>query len=722
MNSIFTVISRCTAFVSIVCLVFNANVFSAEEPRLDDPATWEDPSFWKSLKQSGETTGWEFRNGEISLVRPGGGSGSIVTKPVPSDFELSFEWKIADKVNSGVKYRVRKHGAPYWNTAYKGSGYWGLEYQIYDEKPGTDALHATGAIYDLASADPGKVVNPPGEWNAAKIVANGSIVEHYLNGSLVSSILAEGPDWERTIALSKFAGFDGFGQSSTKSCIMLTDHGGKVSYRNFRFAAVAPNNQSPVKQTGPFLADGMRNCWADQNSISIWTRTTRFPEMNSTGQKFRSLSVKQVKALEETNDPTEYLAAQLPSGASLGDMVGACPGAPGEVRLIYFPEKRFKAKKEMTRWKKTTADKDFTAQWHLEGLSPGTRYVTVLEVRKSDSQATTAILRGGFETAPARGVKQDLTFCMTTCHDFIRTDNGLQGHKIYPAMKKINPSFLVHAGDIEYYDKPDPWALTKELMRFKWGRIFALPDNRSFYKNHTTYFLKDDHDTLKNDCWPGQRYGSVTFEEGVRLFNEEQFPSRTPRYQSVQWGKDLQVWFLEGRDFRSPNTMVDGPEKTILGTKQKAWLFQTLDASTAKFKLVFSPTPIVGPDRSGKKDNHANRIFAHEGEQLRRKFSAVDGVIVLCGDRHWQYASVDTETGLWEFGCGPGSEKHQLGWKKGDERPSHRFLRVAGGFLSGHLDSKGKTSVLTLHHRKVNGDVMSTFVFPQGGASKLGAK
>ena len=121
----------------------------------------------------------------------------------------------------------------------------------------------------------------------------------------------------------------------------------------------------------------------------------------------------------------------------------------------------------------------------------------------------------------------------------------------------------------------------------------------------------------------------------------------------------------------------------------------------------------MGPDRSGKKDNHANTIFAHEGEQLRRKFSSVDGVIVLCGDRHWQYASEDTETGLWEFGCGPGSEKHQLGWKKGDERPSHRFLRVAGGFLSGHLDSKGKASTLTFHHRTVNGDVMSTFEFPQ---------
>jgi alkaline phosphatase D len=100
----------------------------------------------------------------------------------------------------------------------------------------------------------------------------------------------------------------------------------------------------------------MRNSWADQNSISIWTRTTQFPEMNSGGKKFQSLSTKQAKVLEETKDAAKYLSAQLPSGASLDDMIGACPGAPGEVRLIYFPEKRLKAKKEMTQWKKTTAD------------------------------------------------------------------------------------------------------------------------------------------------------------------------------------------------------------------------------------------------------------------------------------------------------------------------------------------------------------------------------
>lgn len=282
-------------------------------------------------------------------------------------------------------------------------------------------------------------------------------------------------------------------------------------------------------------------------------------------------------------------------------------------------------------------------------------------------------------------------------------------------MQALQPDFVVHAGDIEYYDVPDPWAWTIDLMRFKWGRLFSLPHNRSFYANHTSYMMKDDHDTLKDDCWAGQRYGAVTFEEGVRIFNEEQFPSRTPRYATVRWGQDLQVWFLEGRDYRSPNTMPDGPEKTILGEEQKAWLFDSLQQSTSTFKLVFSPTPIVGPDRVNKKDNHANVTFTHEGDQLRDFFSQIDNLIVFCGDRHWQYASVDSQTELWEFGCGPGSELHQLGWKEGDFRPEHRFLRVQGGFLSGQLSYQNAeeqaAAVLTLRHHDVNGNIVSLFNF-----------
>ena len=477
-------------------------------------------------------------------------------------------------------------------------------------------------------------------------------------------------------------------------------------------SAVKAEKPEAKPSRGPFLANGSRNSWADQHSIVIWTRTTRTPEMRADGLPFKAVSAKQRAALSIAQDETGLLAVQLPPGASLDEMFGACPGAPGRVRLSYHPAGQ-PEQMSHTDWKVTEAAADFTAQWRLEKLPPDTRYVTVIETETLQGEPG-AVAHGGFRTPPLQNQAKPLSFCVTACHDFIRRDDGLKGHKIYAYMSKLGPDFVVHAGDIEYYDKPDPWALTKELMRFKWGRLFALPANRDFYSRTTSYFIKDDHDTLANDCWPGQTYGTVTFEEGVQLFNEEQFPSRNPRYANISWGRDLEIWILEGRDYRSANTAPDGPEKTILGAAQKAWLFDTLAKSKARFKLVFSPTPIVGPDRKQKSDNHANEVFAWEGRELRERLSAIPGVVVFCGDRHWQYASVDSETNLWEFGCGPGSEKHDVGWKPGDQRPSHRFLRVAGGFLTGELAyAEPGQPILTICHRDVDGAEQSRFVFPQ---------
>ena len=83
-------------------------------------------------------------------------------------------------------------------------------------------------------------------------------------------------------------------------------------------------------------------------------------------------------------------------------------------------------------------------------------------------------------------------------------------------MLKQDPDFYVHTGDIEYYDKQEPWAMTEELMRFKWDRLFALTLQREFWKQNTSYFMKDDHDALRNDAYPGMSYGTVSWEEGTR--------------------------------------------------------------------------------------------------------------------------------------------------------------------------------------------------------------
>ncbi|QDV44924.1 PhoD-like phosphatase [Stieleria neptunia] len=708
-------------FKSFPLLVFllassiGSNASIAEDPRTAAPPSadkldFATPEFWETLDKKPVTDSWEFADGEVRLVHPRGGNGSLVSGPLPPNFELSWEWKIEEKTNTGLKYRVRRFGRHLFSN-----NYLGIEYQIIDDKPTSLAKGSTASIYDLVAPGAEKVLHPVGQWNQSRVVASGHRLEHYLNGQLVAAAKTTGPSWDKTIALSKFYGSEDFGSPKPGDRIMLTDHGGKAAYRKFQFTAkdVDPTDLETPTATGPFLGNAMRNSWADQDSIVIWTRTTARPDFVADGKEFVSISRSDASKLSKKTDPEKLLGEQLPQGATLSQMLGACPGAAGRVRLMYFPGKQRYATKT-TDWITTGPESDFTAQWKIEGLKPDTQYAAIIEAQSLDGDETTAVLRGAFRTAPKVNAAKDVKFCITTCHDFIRRDDGMKGHKIYPTMTKMQPDFIVHAGDIEYYDQPDPWAMTLELMRFKWGRIFALPRNRDFYSRTTSYFLKDDHDTLKNDCWAGQTYGSVSFEQGVKLFNEEQFPSLTPRYTSVRWGRDLEVWFLEGRDYRSPNSMPDGPEKTILGDEQKEWLFKTLDESTAKFKVICSPTPVVGPDRANKKDNHANEIFAYEGDEIRAKLATLENVIVLCGDRHWQYASFDPESKLWEFGCGPGSEKHQLGWKPGDQRPQHRFLRVAGGFLSGELQYTGdeKEPHLTLRHHKVDGETVSEFVFP----------
>ena len=73
--------------------------------------------------------------------------------------------------------------------------------------------------------------------------------------------------------------------------------------------------------------------------------------------------------------------------------------------------------------------------------------------------------------------------------------------------------------------------------------------------------------------------------------------------------------YSQTRDYRSPNAMPDGPNKSIWGKEQLAWLKRTLLESDADFRVLISPTPIIGPDRVSKIDNHADpKGFWTEGQ------------------------------------------------------------------------------------------------------------
>ncbi len=106
--------------------------------------------------------------------------------------------------------------------------------------------------------------------------------------------------------------------------------------------------------------------------------------------------------------------------------------------------------------------------------------------------------------------------------------------------------------------------------------------------------------------------------------------------------------------------------------------------STARWKFLINPNPIVGPDHARKNDNHANPAFAEESHEFRQWLKEnVEGQVVLMnGDRHWQYHSIDPETGVEEFGYGPASDEHAVPPSRGEDKRYHRFLRVNGGFMN----------------------------------------
>ena len=467
--------------------------------------------------------------------------------------------------------------------------------------------------------------------------------------------------------------------------------------------------QLKQETTGPFFGNGFHNGWADQNSIVIWTRLTKNPEGNNAGAKFLIPSAEEHRQLNREANVENIYKSQIPEGLTLNDMIGACPGAQGEVKLTYYPLSNSENKNE-THWISVDSSKNFTTQWNLENLSPDTKYVVILEARLNSKSKISDKIEGSFRTPPMPETQEDIEFCIVTCHDYWRKDTT-DGHKIYSAMMKMFPDFYVHTGDVEYYDKPEPYALTEELMRFKWDRLFALPLQRNFWASTTSYFMKDDHDILSDDAFPGMKYGTVSWERGLEIFDKEQFPTADTTYKTIRWGKDLQIWITEGRRYRSKNSDPDGPDKTIFGKEQKEWLFKTLKESDATYKLIINANPILGPDRTSKGDNYSNSNFKYEGDKIRNYLNQFDNVFLCNGDRHWQYVTHFEGTNLWEFSCGAGSDIHAGGWPQEDVRPEHRFLRVKGGFLRGEVSRKNGIPTLTFQHFDVDGNVVHEETF-----------
>ncbi len=414
------------------------------------------------------------------------------------------------------------------------------------------------------------------------------------------------------------------------------------------------------------------------------------------------------------------LQSRLTAVAGL-DESGDVPGAVGRACFEWSAAADFSGA-QRTPWMPAEAAQDFIVRAEITGLKPGTVYHYRLVFGGDEAGAKPGPARE-FRTLPAAGdAAARVSFCMGSCMNYYpfmsgETNGGgpatataedkKLGYPVFASMLALKPDFFIGTGDIVYYDQPAASAArTLPELRRKWHEQFRLPRLVDFFARTPAFWSKDDHDFRFNDAdLSGPKLPAPA--TGIEIFRE-QMPVHpagdrtTPTYRTHRIHHDVQLWFTEGRDFRSPNNMPDGPEKSLWGPVQREWLQRTLKESDAAWKIIITPTPMVGPDDAKKKDNHVNLAgFRHEADAFFdwAKTSGTGTLLTFCGDRHWQYHSIHP-SGVEEFSCGAlNDENSRMGVPPGSEKGTDpdslikqpfTHARPTGGFLHVTVDQDEK--------------------------------
>jgi alkaline phosphatase D len=269
---------------------------------------------------------------------------------------------------------------------------------------------------------------------------------------------------------------------------------------------------------------------------------------------------------------------------------------------------------------------------------------------------------GTFRTAPSRNMvsnSSDISFVWSADlggQNYCRNAND-GGYSIFKSMQSLNPDFFIANGDMIYADGACPaqgptFLNTTNNQTITWTNIagdfksIADPsvdwnnttEVRSIFLEHwkynrnDTYFKEflsnvsmysqwDDHEII-NDFgfkWPYWNLFSVDREgypnivsEGRNAFlyyspldssDSSNYTANDPEkriHRSFNWGKDLDLFIIDARSYRSQNHIADTPDnnKTMLGQEQLQWLKQELSNSNATWKVISSDVPISIPTGS----------------------------------------------------------------------------------------------------------------------------
>lgn len=176
-----------------------------------------------SLEGWDQSGNWTVEEGAAFRAEKGG---SLVWGggPIPDNFELRFEWKVAERSNSGVYYRPGQY-----------------EYQILDNGKHSDGLNprTSAASLYFCMAPSRDVTRPPGEWNEGRIVCQGTVIQHWLNGEKVIDFDYADARWAPDVARLAKRGGD---LATRGGNLFFQDHGDPVWFRSIRLRTLSPED------------------------------------------------------------------------------------------------------------------------------------------------------------------------------------------------------------------------------------------------------------------------------------------------------------------------------------------------------------------------------------------------------------------------------------------------------------------------------------------------
>jgi alkaline phosphatase D len=332
----------------------------------------------------------------------------------------------------------------------------------------------------------------------------------------------------------------------------------------------------------------------------------------------------------------------------------------------------------------TSEERDFAASVVIQPLLAATEYhyrvVPVGEIARRGDSSDTIAASGRFRTAPPPEQSPHVTILWSAdIGGQQRCRRGEAGYPILDQMVKVPVAFAVLLGDLIYADGrcPSPpnvpggdfIAETIDQYRAKHRYQRGAGALQRFLSAVPVYVMWDDHEVRNNFAGPHEPLMPIGRQAMLEYWPVRVPPAEPDRlYRSVRWGRSVELFLLDTRQYRDRNADPDGPAKTMLGKAQRDWLLEGLTRSTALWKIIGTSVPLSIP-KGGTLQLPGNDSWARGAdgtgfftelskivETLQTK--KIRNIVWLAADVHYVQANrydvdQDGETDFYEFVCGP---------------------------------------------------------------------